>query len=95
MESVTKIASYVCSRYRTLYKQNGLDETLSSVVIEQYKEVFDYVFSVYAGKRSFVLSNITYGEYSWRHAREGYSKYADSKEPMLQKEFFDNFNSEY
>lgn len=131
MESVTKIASYVCNRYqceygeridemklhklmyllqreaivrtgeplfdatfqawkygpvipevRTLYKRNGLDETLSLVVIEQYKEVFDYVFSVYAGKRSFVLSNITHGEYSWRHAREGYSKYADSKEPM-------------
>ena len=131
MESVTKIASYVCSRYqcefgdridemklhkllyllqreaiirtgepmfdatfqawkygpvipeiRVLYKRNGLDETLSDVAVEQYREVFDYVFSEYAGKRSFVLSNITHGEYSWRHAREGYSKYADSKEPM-------------
>ena len=92
MESVIKIASYVCSRYqceygeridemklhkllyllqreaivrtgeplfdatfqawkygpvipeiRTLYKRNGLDETLSPVIIEQYQEVFDYV----------------------------------------------------
>lgn len=132
MESVIKIASYVCDRYqkeyqeridemklhkllyllqresliqtgepmfdavfqawkygpvipeiRTLYKADKLHETLSTEAMDKYKKVFDYVFAEYAGKRSFVLSNITHGEYSWRHAREGYSKYADSTVPML------------
>lgn len=63
---------------RTLYKKDQLKDTLSTDVISQYRDVFDYVFAEYAGKRSFVLSNITHGEYSWRHAREGYSKYDDS-----------------
>ena len=72
----------VIPEIRALYKSNSLDETLSSVAIDQYKDVFDYVFTEYAGKRSFVLSNITHGEYSWRHAREGCSKYADSQKPM-------------
>lgn len=132
MESVTKIASYVCDRYQTsfgeridemklhqllyllqresiirkgeplfdavfeawkygpvirsirsLYKGDNLHETLPPEFIVQNKEIFDYVFNEYAGKRSFVLSNITHGEHSWRHAREGYSKYADSSSEML------------
>ena len=73
----------VIPEIRALYKSNSLDETLSSVAIEHYKDVFDYVFAEYAGKRSFVLSNITHGDYSWRHAREGCSKYTDSQKPML------------
>lgn len=73
----------VIPEIRTLYKNNQLHETLSQEAVDFYKEVFDYVFSEYAGMRSFVLSNITHGEYSWRHAREGYSKYAESSVPML------------
>ena len=73
----------VLPEIRQVYKVDGLKSELTKEAQEQYKEVFDYVFAEYAHKRSFVLSNITHGEYSWLHAREGYGKYEDSDVPML------------
>ena len=76
----------VLPEIRQLYKQDGLMGNLSPKAEEQYKAVLDYVFSEYAPKRSFVLSNLTHGEYSWMHAREGYGKYEDSDVPMLMED---------
>ena len=73
----------VLPEIRQLYKADALKFELPKELEEQYKAVFDYVFTKYAHKRSFVLSNITHGDYSWSHAREGYDKYEDSDVPML------------
>ena len=76
----------VLPEIRQLYKQDALKGTLSIDDEAKYAEVLDYVFSEFAHKRAFVLSNITHGNYSWRHAREGYGKYEDSDVPMLMKD---------
>lgn len=76
----------VLPEIRQLYKQDGLKGKMSAEAVEKYKTVLDYVFSEYAPKRSFVLSNLTHGEYSWIHAREGYGKYEDSDVPMLEED---------
>ena len=76
----------VLPEIRQLYKQDALKGTLSKDDEAKYAGVLDYVFSEFAHKRSFVLSNITHGNYSWRHAREGYGKYEDSDVPMLMKD---------
>lgn len=76
----------VLPEVRVLYKQDGLTGGLSEETEEKYRGVFDYVFAEYAPKRSWVLSNITHGNYSWRHAREGYGKYEDSDVPMLDED---------
>lgn len=73
----------VLPEIRQLYKADALNGGLPKDMEEKYKEVFDYVFAEYAHKRSIVLSNITHGDYSWSHAREGYGKYEDSDVPML------------
>ena len=76
----------VLPEVRVLYKQDGLKGGLSEETEEKYRGVFDYVFREYAPKRSWVLSNLTHGEYSWIHAREGYGKYEDSDVPMLEED---------
>ena len=76
----------VLPEIRQLYKQDALNKTLSKEDEAKYAEVFDYVFREFAPKRSWVLSNITHGNYSWRHAREGYGKYEDSDVPMLEED---------
>ena len=73
----------VLPEVRRLYKRDALHEHLSPETETQYQEVLDHVFREFAGKRSSVLSNMTHGDYSWRHAREGYGKYEDSDVPML------------
>ena len=76
----------VLPEIRQLYKQDSLKGGLTEEQEETYKQVLDYVFAEYAHKRSFVLSLITHGNYSWKHAREGYGKYEDSDVPMLMKD---------
>ncbi len=76
----------VLPEIRHLYKLDALKGTLSKDDEEKYARVLDYVFVEFAPKRSFVLSNLTHGEYSWTHAREGYSKYEDSDVPMLTED---------
>lgn len=76
----------VLPEVRQLYKQDALSGTLSKDDEEKYAAVLDYVFAEYAPKRSFVLSLITHGNYSWKHAREGYGKYEDSDVPMLEED---------
>lgn len=56
------------------YFQSGiLHEKLSDEATEKYKPIFDKVFSTYASKKSWSLSTLTHGEYSWQKAREGYA----------------------
>ncbi len=57
---------------RHLYKDNLLDTPLPTKAVEKYGSVFEKVFSQYAIKDSWSLSSITHGEYSWRHARQGF-----------------------
>lgn len=73
----------VLPEIRKLYKADALHNNISRETELEYKTVFDRIFREFAGKRSSVLSNMTHGDYSWRHAREGYGKYEDSDVPML------------
>lgn len=62
------------------YFQSGdLHEKLSIEAIEKYKPIFDKIFSIYAPKKSWSLSTLTHGEYSWQKAREGYAPDASCK----------------
>jgi uncharacterized phage-associated protein len=76
----------VLPEIRQLYKTDALKRELPKEQEEQYKEVLDVIFNEFAHKRAFVLSNLTHGDYSWRHAREGYGKYEDSDVPMLMED---------
>ena len=76
----------VLPEIRQLYKADALKSELPKEQEEKYKEVFDVIFKEFAHKRAFVLSNLTHGDYSWRHAREGYGKYEDSDVPMLMED---------
>lgn len=73
----------VLPEIRQLYKKDALSGSLSKDDETKYARVLDYVFREFAGKRPFVLSNLTHCDYSWMHAREGYGKYEDSDVPML------------
>lgn len=71
---------------RTMYKSREKCKLPSKKFIDKFKPVFDKVFTEYASKTSLSLSTHTHSEYSWIHAREGYSKYQDSDVPMLTED---------
>lgn len=60
---------------RQHYKDDTLNLALSPASKNKYQKVFDKVFEQYAPKRSWSLSTLSHGEYSWKKAREGYSSY--------------------
>lgn len=60
---------------RQLYKEDALHYELEAAEIERYKRVFDKVFLQYAPKSSWSLSTLSHGEYSWKKARAGISRY--------------------
>ena len=62
----------VMPELRPLYQSDALYETLPISVEKEYCPVFDALFDTYAHKRSWSLSSLTHGEYSWKKAREGY-----------------------
>lgn len=57
---------------RHFYKDGSLFQLPLSDSMQQYKPIFDKVFSAYATKDSWSLSAITHGEYAWQKARIGY-----------------------
>ena len=57
------------------YKNGALDSKLSEKEIQDYKATFDMVFKTYAPSKSWSLSDLTHGEYSWQKARDGYDDY--------------------
>lgn len=62
----------VMQEIRHRYQDDTLNEELPASVEEEYKSVFDTLFDIYAPKKSWSLSSLSHGEYSWRKAREGY-----------------------
>lgn len=64
----------VMVQVRQHYKDDTLHEGMSKVQEDQYKNVFDMVFKIYAHQKSWSLSTLTHGEYSWKQARNGYDE---------------------
>lgn len=60
---------------RQHYKDETLTMPLSTTSIEKYRKVFDVIFEQYAPKKSWSLSTLSHGEFSWKQARVGYSLY--------------------
>lgn len=60
---------------RDAYKNEALDFSLSEEELQDNKDTFDMVFKTYAPSKSWSLSDLTHGEYSWQKAREGYDDY--------------------
>lgn len=56
---------------RSLYASDSLHQRLPKSSIDKFKPVFDAVFSRYANKDSWSLSDLTHGEISWKNARRG------------------------
>lgn len=59
---------------RQHYKDNSLQESFPEEQLKQYKPIFDSVFRIYAKQKSWSLSTLTHGEYSWKQARNGYEE---------------------
>lgn len=57
---------------RQHYKDDSLNLMMSDQDVAIYQKVFDVVFDSYSAKKSWSLSSLTHGEYSWQKAREGY-----------------------
>lgn len=70
---------------RQHYKTDSFPKSMEKEQLAQYKSVFDMVFKVYAPQKSWSLSTLTHGEYSWKHAREGYDE-QDSCEVEMKTE---------
>ena len=67
---------------RSLYASNSLHQPLPENSITELKPVFDSVFSRYAGRSSWSLSDLTHGETSWQNARKGLARDAAGNVPM-------------
>lgn len=67
------------------YKNDSFPELMDKEQVVQYEPVFDMVFKTYAPQKSWSLSTLTHGEYSWKHAREGYDE-LDSCEVEMKTE---------
>ena len=64
----------VMVQIRQHYKNDSLPELMDKEQVVQYEPVFDMVFKTYAPQKSWSLSTLTHGEFSWKHAREGYDE---------------------
>lgn len=67
---------------RSLYASDGLHQRLPDPVACELKPVFDEVFSRYASRSSWSLSDLTHGDSSWRIARKGLARDAAGHVPM-------------
>ena len=75
----------VMVQIRQYYKNDSFPELMDKEQDVQYEPVFDMVFKTYAPQKSWSLSTLTHGEYSWKHAREGYDE-LDSCEVEMKTE---------
>ena len=64
---------------------DSFPELMDKEQVVQYEPVLDMVFKTYAPQKSWSLSTLTHGEYSWKHAREGYDE-LDSCEVEMKTE---------
>lgn len=60
---------------RDCYKKKLFIEELNEQELAKFEPVFDEVFTRYAGRSSWSLSNLSHNETSWRRARVGLSDY--------------------
>lgn len=60
---------------RDSYKRRLFSQNLDEEEINKFKPVFDAVFTRYAGRSSWSLSNLSHNETSWRRARVGLNDY--------------------
>ncbi len=72
----------VRSQYATKSFQTFEDKDLTPLE----KEVFNYVFSMYAAKEAWSLSRLTHGEYSWKKSREGVEDNANGENEILNSD---------
>lgn len=70
---------------RQHYKDDTLHETMTMEQEKRYQPVFDMVFKIYAQQKSWSLSTLTHGEYSWKQARKGYEE-QDASEVEIKTE---------
>ena len=75
----------VMVQIRQHYKNDSLPELMDKEQVVQYEPVFDMVFKTYAPQKSWSLSTLTHGEFSWKHAREGIEE-QDSCEVEMKTE---------
>lgn len=75
----------VMVQIRLHYKNDSLPELMDKEQVVQYEPVFDMVFKTYAPQKSWSLSTLTHGEFSWKHAREGIDE-QDSSEVEMKTE---------
>lgn len=59
---------------RHYYQTDSFPDLMTNEQLMQYEPVFDMAFETYAPQNSWSLSTLTHGEYSWKHAREGYDE---------------------
>ena len=72
------------------YKAHDLHEELPPESLNRWKECFDYVFEVFAPKKTMNLVSLAHTEKSWIRARVGYGKYDRSDEPMKLSDIYED-----
>ena len=82
----------VMVQIRQHYKNDSLPELMDKEQVVQYEPVFDMVFKTYAPQKSWSLSTLTHGEYSWKHAREGYDEQASCEIEMKTEDIMVDAN---
>lgn len=73
----------VLKEIRAVYKDGAFLTSIDTEVVEHIQDVMDIVFEEYADKKSWSLSRLTHGEYSWQHARVGIDENAHGDQPLL------------
>lgn len=82
----------VMVQIRLHYKNDSFPELMDKEQVVQYEPVFDMVFKTYAPQKSWSLSTLTHGEYSWKHAREGYDEQASCEVEMKTEDIMVDAN---
>ena len=72
----------VMVQIRQYYKNDSFPELMDKEQVVQYEPVFDMVFKTYAPQKSWSLSTLTHGEYSWKKSREGIPENINSDKPI-------------
>ncbi|MBQ0007663.1 MAG: DUF4065 domain-containing protein [bacterium] len=72
----------VMVQIRNAYANDTLNDMPSDEFVEQYKEVFDFVFQNYARKGAWSLSYLSHAEFSWKNARKNLLPEQNGNEPL-------------
>lgn len=72
----------VMVQIRSAYANDMLSDMPSDEFVEQYKDVFDFVFQNYAHKDAWSLSYLSHAEVSWKNARKDLLPEQNGNEPL-------------